>query len=55
MRVWKGVHYRPLLGRVMTGYSILRLRISAVLIMWGNYNYGVIYDKVKNTAAQSVW
>ena len=39
----------------MTGYSIRRLRISAVLITWGNYNHGVIYDEVKNTAAQTVW
>ena len=37
----------------MTGYSIRRLRISAVLITWGNYNRGVIYDEVKNTAAQA--
>ena len=31
----------------MTGYSIRRLCIFAVLIKWGNYNDGVIYDKVK--------
>ena len=35
----------------MTGYSIRRLRISAVLITWDNYNHGVTYDEVKNTAA----
>ena len=35
----------------MTGYSIRRLRIYAVLITWGNYNRGVIYDEVKNTVA----
>ena len=33
----------------MTNYSIQRLRISVVLIKWGNYNHGVIYDEVKNT------
>ena len=38
----------------MTGYSIRRLRISVVLITSGNYNHGVIYDEVKNTAAQRV-
>ena len=38
----------------MTGYSIQRLRISAVVITWGNYNYGVVYNEVKNTAAQRV-
>ena len=31
----------------MTGYSIRRLRIVAVLITWSNYNDGVIYDEVK--------
>ena len=36
----------------MTGYSIRRLRIYAVLITWGNYNRGVIYDEVKNTVVQ---
>ena len=45
--------YRTL-GRIMTGYSNRRLRISAVLITWGNYNRGVIYDEVKNTVAQTV-
>ena len=35
----------------MTSYSIC---ISAVVIMWGNYNYGVIYKEVKNTPAQRV-
>ena len=45
--------YRTL-GRIMTGYCIRRLRISAVLITWGNYNHRVIYDEVKNTAAQTV-
>ena len=43
--------YRTL-GRIMTGYSIRRLRIYAVLITWGNYNRGVIYDEVKNTVVQ---
>ena len=38
----------------MTSFSIRRLRIFAVLITWGNYNYGVIYDEVKNTAALRV-
>ena len=38
----------------MTGFSIRRLHIFTVLIMWGNYNYGVIYDEVKNTAALRV-
>ena len=42
----------PTLGRIMTGYSIRRLRIYAVLITWGNYNRGVIYDEVKNTVVQ---
>ena len=45
--------YRTL-GRIMTDYFIRRLRISAVLITWGNYNHGVIYDEVENTAAQTV-
>ena len=43
--------YRTL-GRIMTGYSIRRLRIYAVLITWGNYNRGVIHDEVKNTVVQ---
>ena len=38
----------------MIGYSIRRLRIFAELITWGNYNHGVIYNEVKNTAAQRV-
>ena len=38
----------------MTGYSIRRLRIYAVLITWGNYNRGVIYDEVKNTVYSTV-
>ena len=40
------VYVYTVLGRIMTGYSIRRLRISAVLITWGNYNRGVIYDEV---------
>ena len=42
------------LGRIMTGYSIRRLGISAVLITWGNYNHGVIYDEVKNSSTESM-
>ena len=38
--------YRTL-GRIMTGFSIRSLCIFGVLITWGNYNCGVIYDEVK--------
>ena len=33
-------------------HYIRKLRIFVVLIMWGNYNHGVIHDKVKNTASK---
>ena len=45
-----GQHTYHTLGRTMTGHSILKLRIFAVPITWGNYNHGVIHDEVINTA-----
>ena len=37
----------------MIAPSMRKLHIFAVLITWDNYNHGVIYDKVKNTASSN--
>ena len=41
------------LRRIMIAPSMRKLHIFAVLITWDNYNHGVIYDKVKNTASSN--